>query len=128
MQHCGYSAVRVRQGLADRPHGYPSHEWVQPFSEYSGWVQSRQGANSGRAWWIPRGWFTSVGYLRDETHPYSKQIAFAIQDRIVAAERNVPGLLPLEQRMNGRYQRFGQRWQPKDMFQPIVNAVRAYAH
>ena len=108
------------------PHGYPSHGWVQPFSEYSGWVQSRQGANGGRAWWIPRGWFTSLGYLRDDTHPHSKQIAFAIQERIVEAERAVPGLLALEQRMNSRYERFGQRWQPKNMFQPLVNDIRIY--
>ncbi len=129
-----YPESRTRKQLIDgwlpdaflNPHGYPSHEWVQPFSEYSGWVQSRQGANAGRAWWIPRGWFTSLGYLRDDTHPYSKQIAFAIQDRIVAAERAVPGLLPLEQRMNARYERYGQRWQPRNMFQPLVNDIRIY--
>jgi len=129
-----YPESRTRRQLIEawlpdaflNPHGYPSHEWVQPFSEYTGWVQSRQGANSGRAWWIPRGWFTSMGYLRDEQHPYSKQVAFAIQDRIVAAERAVPGLLPLEDRMNARYERFGQRWQPRDMFQPIVDGIRIY--
>ena len=129
-----YPESRTRKQLIDawlpdaflNPHGYPSHEWVQPFSEYTGWVQSRQGANTGRAWWIPRGWFTSMGYLRDETHPYSKMVAYAIQDRIVEAERNVPGLLPLEDRMNARYERFGQRWQPRDMFQPIVNGIRIY--
>ncbi len=38
----------------------------------------------------------------------------------------MPGLLPLETRMNDRYQRFGQRWQPKDMTQPIVNGIRIY--
>ncbi|HEY2017707.1 MAG TPA: M14 family zinc carboxypeptidase [Bryobacteraceae bacterium] len=129
-----YPESRTRKQLIDawlpdaflNPHGYPSHEWVQPFSEYTGWVQSRQGANPGRAWWIPRGWFTSMGYLRDETHPYSKMVAYTIQDRIVAAERGVPGLLPMEERMNGRYERFGQRWQPRDMFQPIVNGIRIY--
>ncbi|MBZ5618575.1 MAG: hypothetical protein LAQ69_07615 [Acidobacteriia bacterium] len=129
-----YPESRTRKQLIDawlpdaflNPHGYPSHEWVQPFSEYTGWVQSRQGANTGRAWWIPRGWFTSMGYLRDETHPYSKMVAYAIQDRIVEAERNVPGLLAMEERMNARYERFGQRWQPRDMFQPIVNGIRIY--
>ena len=129
-----YPESRTRKQLADawqpdaflNPHGYPSHEWVQPFSEYSGWVQSRQGANTGRAWWIPRGWFTSMGYLRDDQHPYSKVVAYAIQDKIVEAERNVPGMLPLEDRMNARYERFGQRWQPKDMFQPVVNGIRIY--
>jgi hypothetical protein len=28
--------------------------------------------------------------------------------------------------MNARYQRFGQRWQPEDMQQPIVNGIRIY--
>jgi hypothetical protein len=129
-----YPESRTRRQLIEawqpdaflNPHGYPSHEWVQPFSEYTAWVQSRQGANSGRAWWIPRGWFTSLGYVRDDTHPYSKMIAYALQDRIVAAERQVPGLMPLEDRMNARYERFGQRWQPRDMFQPIVDGVRIY--
>jgi Zinc carboxypeptidase len=129
-----YPESRTRKQLIDawlpdaflNPHGYPSHEWVQPFSEYTGWVQSRQGANPGRAWWIPRGWFTSMGYLRDDQHPYSKMVSYEIQDRIVDAVRKVPGMLALEDRMNSRYERFGQRWQPKDMFQPIVNGIRIY--
>ena len=108
------------------PHGYPSHEWVQPFSEYTGWVQTREQANPGRAWWIPRGWFTSLNYLRDPEHPYSMKTAYALQDRIVQAERGVPGLLPLEERMNARYARFGQRWQPHNMYQPVVDGIRIY--
>ncbi|HLX42503.1 MAG TPA: M14 family zinc carboxypeptidase [Bryobacteraceae bacterium] len=129
-----YPESRTRRQLLEawlpdaflNPHGYPSHEWVQPFSEYSGWVQSRQGANNGRTWWIPRGWFTSLAYLRDDTHPYSEKVIYELQDRIVEAERGVPGLLDLEARMNARYQRFGQRWQPDNMQQPIVNGIRIY--
>ncbi len=37
------------------PHGYPSHEWVQLFSEYAGWVRNR--ATESRDWWGMRGWF-----------------------------------------------------------------------
>jgi hypothetical protein len=129
-----YPESRTRKQLLDtwlpdaflNPHGYPSHEWVQPFSEYSAWVTTRQGANNGRTWWIPRGWFTSLTYLRDDTHLYSEKIAYEIRDRIVEAQHNVPGLLDLENRMNARYQRFGQRWQPEDMQQPIVNGIRIY--
>jgi len=129
-----YPESRTRKQLMDawlpdtflNPHGYPSHEWVQPFSEYSGWVQSRQGANTGRTWWIPRGWFTSLNFLRDTEHPFSPKIAFEIRDRIVEAERNVPGLLDLENRMNARHQRFGQQWQPRNMQQPVVNGIRIY--
>ena len=109
------------------PHGYPSHEWVQPFSEYSAWVQSRNGANNGRTWWIPRGWFTSLSYARDTTtNTYSEAVTFSIRDRIVAAEREVPGLLPLETRMNDRYQRWGQAFQPDNMQQPVVGGIRIY--
>jgi hypothetical protein len=129
-----YPESRTRRQLLEswlpdaflNPHGYPSHEWVQPFSEYSAWVTTRQGANGGRTWWIPRGWFTSLTYLRDDTHPYSEKIAYEIRDRIVAAQRAVPGLMALEDRMNARYQRFGQRWQPEDMQQPLVDGVRIY--
>jgi hypothetical protein len=129
-----YPESRTRRQLLEQwlpdaflnPHGYPSHEWVQPFSEYSGWVTNRQGANNGRTWWIPRGWFTSLTYLRDDTHPYSPKIAHEIRDRVVEAERAVPGLLELENRMNARYERFGQRWQPENMQQPIVNGIRIY--
>jgi hypothetical protein len=129
-----YPESRTRRLLIDswlpdaflNPHGYPSHEWVQPFSEYTGWVQTREGANPGRAWWIPRGWFTSLNYIRDAEHPYSEKVTYELRDKIVQAERNVPGLLPLETRMNDRYERFGQRWQPKDMTQPIVDGIRIY--
>ena len=129
-----YPESRTRRQLLEgwlpdaflNPHGYPSHEWVQPFSEYSGWVTNRQGAKTGRTWWIPRGWFTSLAYLRDDTHPYSEKITYEIRDRVVEAERSVPGLLDLEARMNSRYERFGQRWQPDNMQQPIVNGIRIY--
>src|SRR5260370_8205405 len=53
-------------------------------------------------------------------------MAYGSRDRIVEAEGAVPGLLELEDRMNARYQRFGQQWQPENMQQPIVNGVRIY--
>ncbi|HEY7789885.1 MAG TPA: M14 family metallopeptidase [Vicinamibacterales bacterium] len=108
------------------PHGYPSHEWVQPFSGYTGWVISRMGAHSGREWWLPRGWFTSLYYLRDPAYPYSEQFTYDLRNRIADAISQVPGLMPLENRMNARYQRWGQRWDPDWMMQPIVGGVRIY--
>ena len=118
----------IRSWLPDaflNPHGYPSHEWVQPFSDYTGWVITRQ-ADAGREWWIPRGWFTSLVYLRDPNHPYGEDVAYALRDRIIEAERAVPDLLPLEARMNARYERFGQRWDSRYMAQPIVGGIRIY--
>ncbi|MGE5243552.1 MAG: M14 family zinc carboxypeptidase [Betaproteobacteria bacterium] len=108
------------------PHGYPSHEWVQPFSGYTGWVISRMGAHNGREWWLPRGWFTSLNYLRDPAYPYSEQFTYDLRNRIADAIGKVPDLMPLETRMNARYQRWGQRWDPDHMMQPIVGGVRIY--
>ncbi len=108
------------------PHGYPSHEWVQPFSGYTAWVVNRMGAYSGRGWWLPRGWFTSLTYLRDRRYPYSQDFAYAIRDRIADAMNKLPDLMALEHRMNARYQRYGQRFDPDYMLQPIVGGVRIY--
>ena len=130
-----YPESRTRRQLIDawlpdaflNPHGYPSHEWVQPFSEYTGWVQSRAGRQ-----YRPR--LVDSARLVHQ-HGLSARRAASrtarrwptpFEDRIVEAERGVPGLLPLEDRMNARYERFGQRWQPSDMFQPIVNGIRIY--
>jgi hypothetical protein len=126
-----YPESRTRKQLADawlpdaflNPHGYPSHEWVQPFSEYSGWVTNRQGANPSRANWIARGWFTSLGYFRDPDLPYSKLVAYTLQDQIVAAERAVPGLLALETNMIDRYRRWGHDWQSEDVTDSVVNGI-----
>jgi hypothetical protein len=96
---------------------------VQPFSEYTGWVTNRQGANPSRANWIARGWFTSLGYFRDPDLPYSKLVAYTLQDQIVAAERAVPGLMPLETNMVDRYRRWAHDWQPEDVADSVVDGI-----
>ncbi len=108
------------------PHGYPSHEWVQPFSEYAAWVITRMQAENGRAWWIPRGWFTSLGYLGDEEHRSSKSVTYALRDRIADAMAKTSGVLDMNARMNARYERYGQRWDEKAFQQPIYKGVRIY--
>lgn len=108
------------------PHGYPSHEWIQPFSGYTAWVISRMGAEGGRTWWIPRGWFTSLNYLRDADHPFSKDVTYDLRERIADAMAAVPGALELNARMNDRYARFGQRWDTRAFQQPIYHGVRVY--
>ncbi len=108
------------------PHGYPSHEWVQPFSEYSAWVITRMQAETGRAWWIPRGWFTSLGYLGDEEHRTSKSVTYALRDQIATAMAKAPGVLEMNARMNDRYERYGQRWDERAFQQPIYQGVRIY--
>ena len=108
------------------PHGYPSHEWVQPFSEYSAWVISRNGAELGRAWWAPRGWFTSLYYFNDEDHPQSKTVNYTLRDYIVNSMATAPGVLDMNARMNARYFRYGQQWDQRAFQQPIYKGVRVY--
>ena len=108
------------------PHGYPSHEWVQPFSEYSAWVISRTGAELGRAWWIPRGWFTSLNYLEDEDHALSKTVTYTLRDYIVDSMSKAPGVLDMNAKMNARYFRYGQQWDQRAFQQPIYKGVRVY--
>ncbi len=106
------------------PHGYPTHEWVQPFSGYSAWVITRMGAaGSGRTNWVPRGWFTSLGYLDDPQHPDSRKVVYALRDQIVNEMAKTPGVLDLNAQENNRYGRF-QRWDAESYQQPIYKGVR----
>jgi hypothetical protein len=88
------------------PHGYPSHEWVQLFSEYAGWVRSR--TTESRDWWGMRGWFIpGFGYLDDPRYPRHKDAAFDIRSRITRNMNSVPDIRALNDRAYARYQRYG---------------------
>lgn len=108
------------------PHGYPSHEWVQPFSGYAAWMIRRTGVESGRTWWIPRGWFTSLGYLDGPDYPRNKDIAYEMRERIADNFAKVPGAMALENRMNSRYDRYGVPWEPRSFQMQIYKGVRIY--
>jgi hypothetical protein len=125
------SATRRRlwqQWLPDaflNPHGYPTHEWVQPFSEYAAWVITRTEAEYGHNNWVPRGWFTSLFYLGDDQHRSSKTVSYALRDLIVDGMAKAPGVLDLNARMNDRYARF-QKFDVYGYQQPIYKGVRMY--
>ena len=105
------------------PHGYPTHEWVQPFSEYSGWITTRMGAETGRTNWVPRGWFTSLGYLGDDEHPESRVFTYAMRDKIVNEMAKAPGVLEMNAHENDRYARY-QLFDEESYQQPIYKGVR----
>jgi hypothetical protein len=105
------------------PHGYPTHEWVQPFSEYSGWIINRMGAETGRTNWVPRGWFTSLGYLADDAHPESRIVTYALRDKIVGEMAKAPGVLEMNAQENDRYERY-QHFDTESYQQPIYKGVR----
>jgi hypothetical protein len=71
-----YPETRVRprlwrEWLPDiflNPHGYPTHEWVQMFSEYAAWVRTR--AVETRDYWTMRGWWMpGFSWLDDPRYP-----------------------------------------------------------
>ena len=105
------------------PHGYPTHEWVQPFSEYSAWITNRMGAETGRTNWVPRGWFTSLGFLGDDEHPQSRTVTYALREKIVGEMAKTPGVLEMNAHENERYERF-QHWDEESYQQPIYKGVR----
>jgi hypothetical protein len=106
------STIRVdlwRSWLPDiflNPHGYPSHEWVQLFSEYAGWVRNR--VTQSRGWWGMRGWFIpGFSYLDDPRYPRHKEAAFAIRDLITEHINAAPDVRALNERAYARYARYG---------------------
>lgn len=91
------------------PHGYPSHEWVQVFSEYAAWVRTR--ATESRDWWGMRGWFMpSFSYLDDPDFPDHKAAAFEIRDRITEKINAASNIRELNDRAYDRYRRYAFAW------------------
>jgi hypothetical protein len=89
-------------------HGYPSHEWVQYFAGYSGWVRGRTGTQ--RSWWSPRGWFVpGFTYVEDKRNPEFERAQFAILDSVAAAITSSPRVNAVNKRLYARYQKYGKQ-------------------
>ncbi len=129
-----YPESRTRRQLREawlpdaflNPHGYPSHEWVQPFSGYTAWMIRRTDVASGYAWWIPRGWFTSLAYRIGPGFSHSKDVAYELRARIARAINQVPGAAALDRAENWLYERYGVDWEPRRFQQPLYEGVRIY--
>jgi hypothetical protein len=117
----------VRSGLYDKwlpdiylnLHGYPSHEWVQPFSNYSPYLF--------RDYWIPRGWFA---YYKTLSLPiYGKwkeagnELMSFITQEIQADER----IRESNKKFYDRYNRWAARWQPHLEALELYDGVNLYA-
>jgi hypothetical protein len=100
-------------------HGYPSHEWVQPFSNYSPYLF--------RDYRIPRGWFV-----------YSRSMSLPIYERWKTAGDELMGFITQEiqaderiresnRKLYDRYNRWASRWQPFLSPLEITDGVNIYA-
>jgi hypothetical protein len=128
-----YPETRVRPNLWEtwlpdiflNPHGYPSHEWVQIFSEYAGWVRSR--VTSQRGWWGMRGWFMpSFSYVDSPDFPRHRDAAFEIRDRITNAINGIPEIRALNRRAYDRYRRYGFAFDTENFKMDFSDSVLIY--
>jgi len=100
-------------------HGYPSHEWVQPFSNYTPYLF--------RDYWIPRGWFT---YFRSPALPIydaQRREAQALTDLIIEEIGSDAEVEASNARFYERYRRWAARWAPHMNPLEITGGVNIYA-
>ena len=125
-----YPESRVRGELWERwlpdiflnPHGYPSHQVVQLFSEYTGLV--RRGRVTERNWGFNKGWFMpGFGYIDDPAYPRHKDAAFKIRDYITAAINSNRDVFEMNQRNYDRYRRYGAAFDPEVFRLPLTDSV-----
>lgn len=104
------------------PHGYPSHQVVQLFSEFSGLV--RRGRVTERNWGFNKGWFMpGFGYVDDPALPRHKDAAFKLRDYITAAINANRDVFEMNQRSYARYRRYGAAFDPDVFRLPMTDSV-----
>lgn len=107
------------------PHGYPSHQVVQLFSEFDGLV--RRGRVTERNWSMNKGWFIpGFGYFDDPQLPRHKEAAFQIRDYITKAINATPDVYAMNQRNYDRYRRYGVQFDDEDYKMDMTDEVLIY--
>lgn len=104
------------------PHGYPSHQLVQLFSEFQGLV--RRGRVTERNWGFNKGWFMpGFGYVDSPDFPRHKDAAFQIRDYITRGINSNPDVFEMNQRAYARYRRYGAEWDDDVFNLPMTDSV-----
>jgi hypothetical protein len=85
-------------------HGYPSHEWVQQFANYSPFLF--------REFWIPRGWYDNYRYLSSPLYRTYKDAGEDLMGFIIAEMQADPKIKESNKKFYDRYYRWATRWQP----------------
>lgn len=100
------------------PHGYPSHEWVQQFAGYV--------PPGFRSYWTTRGWYTSVGGLRDPRYQEHAEAIAAIREAIVREINSNPDVRAMNLRHQARYRRWAYGFSPYVYPQEIYKDTAIY--
>jgi hypothetical protein len=107
------------------PHGYPTHEWVQLFSEYAAWVRNR--VVETRDYWSMRGWWMpGFAYLDDPRYPRHKAEQLKLLSIITANVKAAPEVWALNQRAYDRYARYGFAFDQKNFKLDFTDGVLVY--
>jgi hypothetical protein len=117
-----------RQWLPDiflNPHGYPTHEWVQAFSEYAAWVRTR--APETRDYWGMRGWWLpGFSWLDDPRYPRHKTEQMKLLSMIVANAKAAPDVWALNERSYDRYARYSFAFDQKNFKLDFTDGLLTY--
>jgi hypothetical protein len=107
------------------PHGYPSHEWVQLFSEYAAWVRTR--AVETRDYWTMRGWWMpGFAWLDDPKYPRHKAEQMKLLEMITEYAKAEKGTVDLNERAYARYKRYSFDFDQKNFKLDFTNGVLIY--
>jgi hypothetical protein len=107
------------------PHGYPTHEWVQLFSEYAAWVRTR--AVETRDYWTMRGWWMpGFAWLDDARYPRHKDAQMKLLETITEYAKAEPGTVALNERAYDRYKRYSFDFDQKNFKLDFTNGVLIY--
>ena len=118
---------KVRQNLYNKwlpdiylnLHGYPSHEWVQQFSNYSPYLF--------RDYWIPRGMFTYYRSLSLPIYQKWKRSGDELRKFIIKEIKTNERINSSNKKFYDRYYRWASRWQPHMDYLELHDGVNLYA-
>lgn len=100
-------------------HGYPSHEWVQQFSNYSPYLF--------RDYWIPRGWFAYFRAPGLSVYEKWKEAGVELLSFVTREIQSDERIRDSNKRLYDRYNRWATRWQPFLSPLEVTDGVNIYA-
>ncbi len=104
------------------PHGYPAHQLVQLFSEFSGLV--RAGRRTERNWGMNKGWFMpGFMFVDDPELPRHKEEHLKIRRYITNAIQDTDIVRAMNERNYDRYRRYGMDLDPDVFRMDLHNGV-----
>ncbi len=119
--------AKVRKNLYDRwlpdihlnLHGYPSHEWVQPFSDYTPFLF--------RDYWVPRGWFVYYRTVSLPIYEKWKKAGEELKKYIIEGLHSPENIRLSNKSLYDRYFRWAARWHPHMNNLEIQGGVNIYS-